>query len=262
MVYEGMVKCWAFANVDGNERRAHTYLTMMRNHAKLGHAELVPPKELYHLVMFACGRGLANPLLAEQILVEMTVDCKLGARYPAPCARAFNSALTAWRKSGRPDLSRRAYLLFEEMEKRRVSPDVITYKLVLSCLALGRQPDDVERAGVIFRKIQAQPGMIHSDRDMVDIYCNVITVLCRARDPYRAHALLMEMCNGIIDGKVQAKPPPWVFDIVIKCMHSRASTGQIETIKKLKGRILRKVETPLSPEAQPEARPEASQGLL
>jgi Pentatricopeptide repeat domain len=70
-----------------------------------------------------------------------------------PDISSYNTAISAWGRSARPDAERRSQSLFQRAVEQGLSPDVITYSSLLSALSKSRDKNAPFRADEVFEQM-------------------------------------------------------------------------------------------------------------
>lgn len=106
----------------------------------------------------------------------------------------FNSAISAWQRSGDPNALERAFSLFDNMQKLEITPDAATFGVLMTTLSRSKNPSAGEKAESILREQQAQYNAGNEDSKPDAMHYNaVMHCWSSVGNATRAAALLREL---------------------------------------------------------------------
>lgn len=165
---------------------------------------------------------------AEALFEEMLQDYLDGKeRAAVPNTITFTAVLSAWAKTQRnPQAPERAESLLQLMKQLYengtlpdAKPNVISYSIVLDCLAYAKTSDAARRAESILREMEASDDL--DVRPNVVSYNSVIKAWSFSRDPTavsKVTALLKEMLEKVDNGSKSLVPNANTFGSVLKAL--------------------------------------------
>jgi pentatricopeptide repeat protein len=220
-VYESLISIWANSSLPGAAKKAYAIYTDMRRRASEGDESMKPDIKTCHQVLFALSGKHPEPALAETMVRQMYDEYKNNLSTVRPDNRTFNYALTAWSRYNHPESIRRVDLLFKEMQRLHkegdITCDVVTFNIVLHCLASTSRREGAEQAEALFVRMNelADSGQEAFRPNVVSYGC-LINAWVRVLDLPRAEAVLVTMFREFQAGKTHLKPHSRHFEQVAK----------------------------------------------
>lgn len=220
-VYESLISIWANSGLSGAAKKVYAIYTHMRSRASAGDESMRPDLKTCHQVLFALSGKYPEPALAESMVRQMYDEYKKNVSTVRPDNRTYNYALTAWSRCNHPEAVRRVDLLFKEMQRLHkagdISCDVVTFNIVLHCLANTSKREGAEQAEALFvRMNQLADSGQESFRPNVVSYGCLVNAWVRVLDVPRAEAVLVTMFREFQAGKTHLKPHSRHFEQVSK----------------------------------------------
>jgi PPR repeat len=220
-VYESLISIWANSGLSGAAKKVYAIYTDMRRRASEGDASMKPDLKTCHQVLFALSGKYPEPLLAESMVRQMHDEYKNNLSTVRPDNRTYNYALTAWSRCNHPESVRRVDLLFKEMQRLHkagdITCDVVTFNIVLHCLASTSKREGAEQAEALFVRMNELADSGHEAfRPNVVSYGCLVNAWVRVLDIPRAEAVLVTMFREFQAGKTHLKPHSRHFEQVAK----------------------------------------------
>jgi pentatricopeptide repeat protein len=231
VAFATVIQCWGKSKRQNAPEKAESLLReMLRLAEEEGQADMAPDTVCWNSAINAWALA-GNGEQAEALFTEMLanyIDDKQQSAKAAPTIITFTAVLSAWAKTRHSAQAvERAELLLRRMEQLYqsgalidIKPNVVTYSIVLDCLAYAKRTSAAERAESILRKMKAS-----DDKDVqpnVVSYNSVIKAWSfTRRDPQavpRVTALLKELLDQAEAGNPKMRPNANTFGGVLKTL--------------------------------------------
>jgi pentatricopeptide repeat protein len=225
VAYASVIQCWAKSKRRDAPQKAESLLRRMQEIARAGNADMEPDTVCWNSAINAWAQA-GNGERAEALFKEMLTSYIQRKRSAAvPNIITFTAVLSAWAKTrSYAEAPERAELLLQRMEQLYqsgaldVKPNVVSYSIVLNCLAYAKRKSAAEKAESILHQMissndeDIQPNLVS--------YNSVIKAWSFARDPEavpRVTALLKELLEQA-KGNPKMTPNANTFGSVLKTL--------------------------------------------
>ena len=160
MVFAGVIQCWGKSKKLHAPEKAESFLRRMQEFSQAGNVDMEPDTVCWNSTINAWAHA-GNGDRAEALLKEMLANyIKRKRPTAAPNVITFSAVLSAWRKTRfSAEAPERAELLLQRMEQLYqsgdldVKPNVVTYSIVLDCLAYAKRKSAAEKAESILHQM-------------------------------------------------------------------------------------------------------------
>ena len=154
--YTSVLKSWCDARTKPGMDRAEQFLQRMHEDFRMGNENARPTSDSYGLIIHSWSQmGYAER--SEAALRLMYNDyVHNGNDLAKVTSFQFNSAISAWHRSGAPHALDRAFSLFDNMQKLNVTPDAATFGALMVSLSRSTDRSAGEKAERILREQQKQ----------------------------------------------------------------------------------------------------------
>ena len=219
LIYQSLLSIWANSAIYGASKKAYGVFHEMKQRAAQGDKSMEPDLKMCHQVLFSLSGKNPEPAIAESMVREMFADYKSNKSSVKPDNKTFNYALSAWARFDHPEAIIRADALFKEMQimhkEGEISCDVVTFNILMHCLALTSKREAAERAEkLLLRMIELADSGHEEFRPTVVSYGCLISAWIRVLDLPRAEAILVNMFRESQNGKEYLKPHARHFEQV------------------------------------------------
>ena len=154
--YNNVVKAWCDARTKPALEEAERFLQRMQEDFRIGNTNARPTSDTYGTIIH-CWSLMGCAEESEAVLRLMHNDFLHNENDLAEVASyQFNSAITAWHRSGAPNAADRAFSLFDYMQKINVIPDAATFGALMLALSRSNDRSAGEKAEHILREQQRQ----------------------------------------------------------------------------------------------------------
>lgn len=238
LMYRTLITVWAYADhIPGNAQTALSILSELRRRG-LRNKDMLPDLRTYNQVLFALSRNNAAPAQAERLLRQMHDDYKNKVSSEKPDIRSFNSVLSAWARCTDPTSIARANSLFHEMQLLHQAGallcDVVTYNIILNCLARSFRREGAIRAEqIVFQMNEMSATGNTAFRPNAVTYGCLIAAWLRVNDANRAATVLFDMHAAYTMGDEQMKPQFRHFQQVSVALSKIGDATSTEKLKHL-----------------------------
>jgi pentatricopeptide repeat protein len=226
VTYASVMQCHAKSKRRDAPEKAEALLRRIIRLANEGQPDMAPDTVCWNSAINAWAQR-GNGERAEALFKEMLTNYIQDKQAAAPNLITFTAVLSAWAKtSNNAQAPERAELLLQRMGQLSqsgaldVKPNVISYSIVLDCLARSKTRSGAERAETILRHMASS-----DDKDVqpnVISYNSVIKAWSFTRDPEavpRVTALLKEVLDQA-EGNSRMTPNANTFGSVLKTVAS------------------------------------------
>ena len=154
--YNNVVKAWCDTRTKPALEEAERFLQRMHEDFRIGNDNARPTSNTYGIIIHSWSQmGCAEQ--SEAALRLMYNDFLHNENELAEVTSyQFNSAITAWHRSGAPNAVERAFSLFDNMQKINVIPDAATFGALMLGLSRSNDRSAGEKAEHILREQQRQ----------------------------------------------------------------------------------------------------------
>ena len=225
VAYASVIECWGKSKRNDSPERAERLLRQMQEIARASDPDIEPDTVCWNSTINAwaeVGRGERAEALFDEMLTNYIEEKQSAA---VPNAITFSAVLSAWAKTrSHSEAPTRAELILQRMKQLHqsgvldVKPNVITYSIMLNCLAYAKRRSAAEKAESILREMRSS-----KDEDVhpnVVAYNSVIKAWSFVRDREavrRVTALLEELLDQAKENPKMA-PNANTFGSVLKTL--------------------------------------------
>jgi pentatricopeptide repeat protein len=221
LIYQTLISVWANSGLSGSSKKAYDIYTEMKRRASEGDESMKPDLKTCHQILFVLSGRNPEPVVAENVVRQMYDEFKSNTSTVKPDSKTFNYALMAWARSNHPESLNRVDTLFKEMQRlhkeEEITCDVVTFNIVLHCLASTSKREGAERAEALLARMNELAESGHETfRPTAVSYGCIINAWVRVLDLPRAEAVLVSMYREFQAGKTLLKPLHRHFEQVSK----------------------------------------------